>query len=64
MPFVDVQHRTEPREWSRWFDTEDEADRYVRHMIVEREYYAEKRRGYYWERTPTRFRNPELKVHL
>ena len=39
-PFVDVQHKETGSEWSRYFKTDDEADRYCQHMKEDRNMLA------------------------
>ena len=63
-PFVDVQH-PENGEYSRFFITDDEADRYVFHMRMVRGYFAEKRKaGLIPDRAPTRAFKKELEKYL
>ena len=63
-PFVDVQH-PENGEFSRYFVTDEEADRYVIHMRRVRGYFAEKRKmGLIPERALTREVKEELEKYL
>lgn len=46
VPYVDVQHPDpDMGEFTRYFATDEEADRYVIHMKRNRGYFAEKRRN-------------------